>query len=109
MCWNVPTAPLTPTARVPAGFSWMNDPRTKPLQGAFTGALAALHRSVGWDLAKDANFVLTFEKVGEVGLRRVTHVCRECGEHAIVGPASAHDSTWACPSCGRPNPFGRAR
>jgi SAM-dependent methyltransferase len=100
---------LTATARVPAGFSWMNDPRTKPLQGAFTGALAALHRTLGWDLAKDANFVLTFEKVGEVGLRRVTHVCRECGEHAIVGPASGPDATWTCPYCGRPNPFGRPR
>src|SRR5262249_45504772 len=41
---------LTATARVPAGFSWMNDPRTKPLQGAFTGALAWLHRALGWDL-----------------------------------------------------------
>src|SRR5258706_9451262 len=56
---------LTASARVPAGFSWMNDARTKPLQGAFTGALAWLDRAFGWDLAKDANFVLTFDKVGE--------------------------------------------
>lgn len=98
---------LTATARVPAGFSWMNDPRTKPLQGLATWKLAWLHRWWHWDLGKDANFVLTFEKVGEVGLRRVTNVCRECGEHAVVtGPPGGH---WLCPWCGRPNPFGRER
>jgi SAM-dependent methyltransferase len=105
---------LTATARVPAGFSWMNDPRTKPLQGAFTDALAWLHRTLALDLARDANFVLTFEKVGEVGLRTVTHVCRECGEHAVIPPdtvaaGSADPTRWTCPHCGRPNPFGRAR
>jgi SAM-dependent methyltransferase len=99
---------LTATARVPAGFSWMNDPRTKPLQSAFTDTLAALHRALGWDLARDANFVVTFEKVGEVGFRRVTHVCRECGEHAVV-TADGDGSRWTCPYCGKPNPFGRAR
>jgi len=97
---------LTATARVPAGFSWMNDPRTKPLQGAFTDALAGIHRATGLDLARDANFVMTFDKVGEVGLRRVTHVCRECGEHAIV---SGEGARWTCPWCGKPNPFGRPR
>src|SRR5262245_25144825 len=50
-------------AHVPAGFSWMNDPRTKRLQGPFTEALAGLHRTIGLDLARDANFVLTFRKV----------------------------------------------
>ncbi len=102
---------LTATARVPAGFSWMNDPRTKPLQGAFTAALAGLHGLTGWDLARDANFVLTFEKVGDVGYRKVTHVCRECGEHAIVTPSAsgATGGSWTCPTCGKPNPFGRAR
>jgi SAM-dependent methyltransferase len=98
---------LTATARVPAGFSWMNDPRTKPFQGAFTGMLAGLHRAFGWDLAKDANFVLTFDKVGELGLRTVSHVCRECGEHAVVSGVGG--GAWRCPSCGKPNPFGRAR
>jgi SAM-dependent methyltransferase len=98
---------LTATVRVPAGFSWMNDPRTKPLQGAFTHLLAWLHRVLGLDLARDANFVLTFEKVGEVGLRRVTHVCRECGEHSIV--SGDEGATWDCPYCHRPNPFGRPR
>jgi len=97
---------LTATARVPAGFSWMNDPRTKPLQGAFTDALAAIHRATGLDLARDANFVMTFDKVGENGWRRVTHVCRECGEHALV---SGEGARWTCPWCGKPNPFGRPR
>lgn len=112
---------LTAHAFVPAGFSWMNDPRTKPLQGAFTDALAALHRATGADLAADANFVLTFAKTGREngptgapgerlpGPRRVTHVCRECGEHAIVEAAKPWPKRWECPWCGRPNPFGRPR
>jgi SAM-dependent methyltransferase len=97
---------LTGSARVPAGFSWMNDPRTKPLQGMFTDTLATLHRATGLDLAADANFVMTFDKVGQVGLRTVTNVCRECGEHAIV---SGEGSSWQCPYCHTQNPFGRQR
>jgi SAM-dependent methyltransferase len=115
---------LTAHAFVPAGFSWMNDPRTKPLQGAFTDALASLHRLTGVDLARDANFVLTFVKTGDPlvssgatgalgdglpGPRRVTHVCRECGEHAVVTAGKPWPSRWTCPWCGRPNPFGRPR
>lgn len=114
---------MEPTAHafVPAGFSWMNDPRTKPLQGAFTDALAALHRATGMDLARDANFVLTFVKTGKPvagaaardvrlpGARAVTHVCRECGEHAIVEPPAPWPTKWDCPWCGRSNPFGRPR
>jgi SAM-dependent methyltransferase len=112
---------LTAHARVPAGFSWMNDPRTKTLQGPFTDALAALHRATGIDLAADANFVLAFRKTGAVGPapdvrtttlpgpRRVSHVCRECGEHAIVEPAEPWPTRWTCPWCGKPNPFGRPR
>ena len=102
-------------AHVPAGFSWMNDPRTKPLQGAFTAALATLHRLTGIDLAKDANFVFTFRKSGAIGarrqpkLRRVTHVCRECGEHAVLTPPNPWPSSWTCPWCGKPNPLGRPR
>ena len=102
-------------ARVPAGFSWMNDPRTKRLQGPFTDALAALHRATGIDLAADANFVLAFRKTGRPGERgipverRVTHVCRECGEHAIVTAGRPWPRQWTCPWCGRPNPFGRPR
>jgi SAM-dependent methyltransferase len=112
---------LTAHAFVPAGFSWMNDPRTKPLQGVFTDALAWLHRWTGLDLAKDANFVLTFARTGRPaggharetralpGRRRVTHVCRECGEHAVVEAPKPWPSRWTCPWCGRPNPFGRPR
>ena len=102
-------------ARVPAGFSWMNDPRTKPFQAAFTDGLAWLHRATGIDLAKDANFVLTFRKSGARGVRReprhrrVTHVCRECGEHAALDPPSPWPKRWSCPWCGKPNPFGRPR
>ena len=112
---------LTAHAFVPAGFSWMNDARTKALQAPFTDALAAFHRATGVDLAKDANFVLTFAKSGGVrrapdarrdalpGGRRVTHVCRECGEHAVITPPSPAPATWTCPWCGKPNPLGRAR
>jgi SAM-dependent methyltransferase len=102
-------------AHVPAGFSWMNDPRTKPLQGAFTDGLAWLHRVVGIDLARDANFVMTLVKTGakkarrEPRLRRVTHVCRECGEHAVLDPPRPWPRRWICPWCGKPNPFGRPR
>ena len=110
---------LTGHAFVPAGFSWMNDPRTKPLQGAFTDALAALHRATGLDLAKDANFVLTFRRdpapaaapdlARLPGPRRVTHVCRRCGEHAILEAARPWPRAWDCPWCGETNPFGRPR
>lgn len=114
---------VTSHAFVPAGFSWMNDPRTKPLQGPFTAAVARLHRATGIDLARDANFVLTFRKAGGptdapvarpggsglTGARRVTHVCRECGEHAVLDPPHPAPDTWTCPWCGSPNPLGRAR
>jgi len=114
---------LTAHAFVPAGFSWMNDPRTKPLQGAFTDALALLHRTTGIDLARDANFVLTFRKSdvavatpdvrtstnGLPGRRQVTHVCRECGEHSVLDPPSPTPSRWICPWCGKANPLGRPR
>jgi SAM-dependent methyltransferase len=112
---------LVAHAFVPAGFSWMNDPRTKPLQGAFTDTLAAIHRATGIDLAADANFVLLFRKEHGAqrvpdarrdplpGCRRVTHVCRECGEHAIVEPPKPWPTRWICPWCGKPNPFGRPR
>ena len=102
-------------AGVPAGFSWMNDPRTKRLQGPFTDALAWLHRATGIDLARDANLVLTFRKTGGRGvrreprIRRVTHVCRECGEHSVLEPPSPTPTRWTCPWCGKPNPLGRPR
>jgi SAM-dependent methyltransferase len=110
-------------ASVPAGFSWMNDPRTKSLQGPFTDALAWLHRVFGLDLAKDANLVLAFRKTNTAaaapdvrrgmaalpGRRRVTHVCRECGEHSVLDPPQPWPRTWECPWCGKPNPFGRPR
>jgi SAM-dependent methyltransferase len=106
---------FAPVARasVPAGFSWMNDPRTKRLQGPFTDALAWLHRTLGLDLARDANFVLTFARGAATGssprVRRVTHVCRECGEHAVIEATRPWPKRWECPWCGRSNPFGRPR
>lgn len=107
---------LTALAHVPAGFSWMNDARTKPLQGPFTDTLAWIHRTTGLDLAADANFVMTFRKDGPPSagnmtprIRRVTHVCRECGEHAVLTPPNPASKQWICPWCGKPNPLGRAR
>jgi methyltransferase family protein len=102
-------------AHVPAGFSWMNDPRTKPLQGPFTDTLAGLHRATGLDLARDANLVLTFRKTGATSsrairsVRRVTHVCRACGEHALLDPPTPWPHHWTCPWCGEENPLGRPR
>jgi hypothetical protein len=93
----------------------MNDARTKRLQGPFTEALAGLHRATGIDLARDANFVLTFRKSGapavrgEPRTRRVTHVCRDCGEHAVLTPPDPTPRHWICPWCGKPNPLGRPR
>lgn len=100
---------LVAHARVPAGFSWMNDPRTRPLQEPFTAALAWLHRAVGLDLGGDANFVLHFRKTGARGVRRVTHVCRACGEHVVIVPATPWPARWRCPWCGAANPLGRPR
>ena len=100
---------LSAQARVPAGFSWMNDPRTKPLQGPFTDLVAWLHRTLGIDLAKDANYVLAFRKIGAKGVRRVTHVCRECGEHSVIEAVNPWPQRWTCPWCGRENPLGRPR
>jgi SAM-dependent methyltransferase len=102
---------LTAYAKVPAGFWWMNDARTKELQGPFTDALAALHRWTGIDLAADANFVMTFRRgaQGEPKTRRVTHVCRECGEHSVLEPPAPAPKSWDCPWCGKLNPLGRAR
>jgi SAM-dependent methyltransferase len=105
----------TALAHVPAGFSWMNDARTKSLQGPFTNALAWLHRTLGVDLAADANFVIAFRKTGMKGrrghavIRRVTHVCRECGEHAVLTPPRPTPVQWTCPWCAKPNPLGRPR
>lgn len=102
---------LTAYAMIPAGFSWMNDARTKKLQGPFTDALAALHRTTGIDLAADANFVMTFRRGarGTPQTRRVTHVCRECGEHSVLDPPRPWPRTWVCPWCGAANSFGRNR
>jgi SAM-dependent methyltransferase len=100
---------LEALARVPAGFSWMNDARTKPLQGPFTEFVAGLQRVIGVDLAKDANLILRFKKGGTRGFRRVTHVCRECGEHAVLDGSEPWPDHWKCPWCGRENPLGGRR
>ena len=102
-------------ARVPAGFSWMNDPRVKRLQGPFTVALAWLHRAAGLDLARDANFVMCFRRGESRGApalpspRRVTHVCRACGELCVLDPPRPWPRRWTCPWCGERNPLGRPR
>ena len=88
---------------VPAGFSWLNDPRTKPLQKAFIDVLGGVKRATGLDLFKDANFVCRFRHTGRMGLRRVTHVCRSCGEQSILTPPSPPPATWKCPFCGVEN------
>ena len=88
---------------VPAGFSWMNDPRTKPLQGGFVAVVGWVRRLFGLDLFHDANFVCTFRHVGRRGERPVTHVCRACGEHAVLEPPDPPPATWICPWCGLAN------
>jgi SAM-dependent methyltransferase len=90
-------------AVVPAGFSWMNDPRTQPFQGAFVAALAWAKRLLGVDPFREANFLTRFRHVGQRGTRPVTHVCRRCGEHAILEPPSPAPRQWTCPWCGLAN------
>jgi len=90
-------------AAVPAGFSWLNDPRTKPLQKAFVDVLGGIKRATGLDLFHDANYVCRFRHNGTVGLRTVTHVCRQCGEHVDLAPPSPAPRTWTCPYCGLAN------
>jgi SAM-dependent methyltransferase len=60
---------------VPAGYSWLNDPRTKPMQAAFVAALGQVKRWTGLDGFKDANFVCRYRWIGRPGYQRVTHVC----------------------------------
>ncbi len=100
---------LTAQTRVPAGFSWMNDPRTQWLQGPFVATLAWLHRWLGIDLARAANYVLTFRKTNLRGTRRVTHVCKNCGEHVVIEPAQPWPPHWICPWCETRNPLGKPR
>jgi SAM-dependent methyltransferase len=99
---------------VPAGFSWLNDSRTKPLQKAFVAGLGAIKRVLGIDLFGDANFVCRFRQVGRIGLRHVTHVCRHCGEQCVLTPPEPPPPAWTCPFCGEENglfrtPAERAR
>ena len=88
---------------VPAGFSWMRDPRTQPMQKGFVATLGAIKRTLGLDLFKDANFVCRFRKVGSIGLRQVTHVCRHCGELSVLTPPEPPPRAWTCPYCGQEN------
>jgi SAM-dependent methyltransferase len=90
-------------ASVPAGFSWLNDPRTKPLQKAFVDVLGAIKRATGLDLFHDANYVCRFRQTGVIGLRTVTHVCRGCGEHVLLAPPRPAPGAWTCPYCGLAN------
>lgn len=88
---------------VPAGYSWLNDPRTKPLQSAFVGTLGWIKRIFGLDLFRDANFVCRYRHMDRPGFRHVTNVCRGCGEHAVLEPPYPPPSSWTCPWCGLEN------
>jgi len=88
---------------VPAGYSWLNDARTKPLQAGFVGTLGWIKRIFGLDLFKDANFVCRYRQVDRVGFCKVTNVCRGCGEHAMLEPPQPPPSSWICPWCGLEN------
>ena len=91
-------------AAVPAGFSWMNDPRTRRFQAGFVAALGGIKRLTGLDLFREANFIGVFGPgAGRRAARTVTHVCRGCGEHAVLAPPSPPPARWVCPWCGLAN------
>lgn len=87
----------------PAGFSWMRDDRTRPLQPGFVAALAALKRWTGLDLFRESNYIMLFRKEGRRRLRVVTHVCRQCGQHVVLERVAA--AAWICPYCGTRNVY----
>jgi SAM-dependent methyltransferase len=90
-------------AVVPAGYSWLNDPRTLPFQAGFVGTLGWIKRLFGIDLFRDANFVCLFRRGDRAGYRHVTNVCRRCGEHSVLDPPHPPPSSWTCPWCGLDN------
>ncbi len=85
----------------PAGFSWMRDDRTRPLQPGFLRVLTWLKRTVRLDLFRNSNVIMLFRKEGGVRLREITHVCRQCGQHQRLDTRDAR--TWICPHCGAGN------
>ena len=98
-----------------ADFGTLSDNALGSLAEFLVDALARLHRATGLDLARDANFVMSFRNVGGMGgrairsVRRVTHVCRECGEHSVIAKTTPWPDRWTCPWCGRENPLGGPR
>ena len=88
----------------PAGFSWMRDDRTRPLQPAFLSALAFLKRALGLDLFKGSNYLMLFRKEGLRRVRLVTHVCRLCGHHVVL-PRGESARAWTCPYCSTRNVY----
>ena len=90
-------------AELPAGFSWMNDPRTQGLQYGFISALWYVQRLIGVDTVSRSNLMFLCEKVGTRGVRRVTHTCRRCGNFVDIEPAAREGDEWQCPYCATAN------
>jgi SAM-dependent methyltransferase len=93
-------------AELPAGFSWMNDPRTQRLQWGFVSGAWALGKA-GIDVVSRSNIMMLAEKTGRIGFRQVTHTCRRCGYFVRIDPADARGATWMCPYCATRNRLHR--
>jgi SAM-dependent methyltransferase len=93
-------------AQLPAGFSWMNDPRTQSLQWGFISALHAAGEA-GFDLVSRSNIMMLAERTGRAGVRTITHTCRRCGWFVAIDRQETHGGEWMCPYCATPNKLHR--
>ena len=94
-------------AELPAGFSWMNDPRTQAAQYGFISALWSWQRLTGADPVSRSNLMFLCEKTATRGVRRVTHTCRRCGNFVDIEPAARDGAEWTCPYCATNNRLHR--
>ena len=91
--------------RVRAGRLLVDErPAHEAAAGAFTDVLGAINRALGARPVRRRELRLPLPATsGTVGLRRVTHVCRHCGEQCVLTPPEPPPATWTCPFCGQVN------
>jgi len=96
-------------AEWPAGFSWMNGVRYWSRAYPVVQALIKATRTFfSKDLRLNSNFLFLFrlESTGKKGLRKVTHVCRKCGNGVTIDPQPVPAIfSWNCPICNTQNRY----